>query len=39
MATVPPDDGFFDPQAKYVGAVRDGNDTWPSGNWVVWSDK
>jgi hypothetical protein len=32
----PPDDGFFDPRAKYVGAVRDANDTWPNAPWVTW---
>jgi hypothetical protein len=36
-ASTPPNDGFFDPTATYLGAFRDVNDTWASGNWVVWS--
>lgn len=32
----PPDDGFFDTTANYVGAVRDADDTWPTAPWVVW---
>jgi len=35
----PPDDGFFDPTANYVGAVEDANDTWVTdGSWVVWDN-
>jgi hypothetical protein len=34
-AEAPPDDGFFDPTAKFVGAFRDTRDTWATGNWVV----
>ncbi|HEY2514869.1 MAG TPA: hypothetical protein VGI39_28580 [Polyangiaceae bacterium] len=36
-ATPPPADGFFDPSATFIGAFRDGSDTWASGNWIVWS--
>jgi hypothetical protein len=28
---------FFDTTATYIGALRDQNDTWASGAWVVWS--
>ena len=38
-AATPPDDGFFDSSANYVGAFRDGTDQWASGNWVVFSDR
>jgi hypothetical protein len=39
-AASPPDDGFFDPTAAYLGAVRDTSDTWATaGKWVVWSDR
>lgn len=38
-ATMPPQDGFFDPTAAYVGAFRDAKDEWAKGRWVVWSDK
>jgi hypothetical protein len=36
-----PDDveGFFDKNAKYIGAIKDSTDTWATGAWVVWSDK
>jgi hypothetical protein len=38
-AQTPPNDGFFDPTAAYLGAFKDPNDTWATtGNWVVWSD-
>jgi hypothetical protein len=33
----PPDDGFFDASARYVGAVKDASDTWATGAWTVWS--
>jgi hypothetical protein len=33
----PPDDGFFDATADYVGAFRDATDDWATGAWVVWS--
>ncbi len=29
----PPDDGFFDPEAKYIGAFK-ADDTWATGAWV-----
>ena len=38
-AATPPDDGFFDPGAAYIGAFRDANDDWASGAWVVWSNR
>lgn len=39
-AASPPRDGFFDAEAKYVGAFRDRNDTWATkGKWAVWTDK
>ncbi|WP_438017927.1 hypothetical protein WMF18_02055 [Sorangium sp. So ce315] len=29
---------FFDPDAAFVGAFRDADDTWAtSGKWAVWS--
>src|SRR5262249_44591263 len=36
-AAAPPDDGFFDPGAAYIGAFRDRSDGWASGNWLVWN--
>lgn len=37
-AAIPPrSDSFFDPNAAYIGAVRDARDRWMSGKWVVWS--
>ncbi len=39
-AATPPNDGFFDASASYVGAFKDGGDTWATkGKWAVWSDK
>jgi hypothetical protein len=38
-ATPPPDDGFFDPGAAYLGAVRDNQDTWTGGGWMIWSSR
>lgn len=39
-AEAPPNDGFFDSSAAYLGAVKDANDKWATtGKWVVWSDK
>jgi len=35
-AATPPDDGFFDAKASYVGAFEAG-DTWATGNWVDFS--
>ncbi len=38
-AKSPPDDGFFDAQAKYVGAFRDTADTWVNaGTWIRWGN-
>ena len=35
-----PDGGdFFDKTATYIGAFKDRNDTWATGNWVVWAPK
>ena len=36
-AATPPGDGFFDANAAYVGALKDQNDTWATGAWIVWS--
>jgi hypothetical protein len=38
-AGMPPNDGFFDSSATYIGAFRDSTDSWASGPWVVWSAK
>lgn len=39
-AIAPPNDGFFDASASYMGAFKDASDKWATtGNWVVWSDK
>lgn len=35
-AAIPPDDGFFDPTASFVGAFRDKDDDWDQGGWVKW---
>lgn len=37
-AAIPPNDGFFDPKARYVGAFRDAQDDWDRGNWIKWDD-
>lgn len=37
-ARTPPADGFFDP-AGYVGAVRDADDRWYTGEWTRWSER
>lgn len=34
-AATPPDDGFFDPAAAYIGAFA-AEDTWIKGNWVKY---
>jgi hypothetical protein len=34
-AAAPPDDGFFDASAKYIGAFKAG-DTWATGAWVSY---
>jgi hypothetical protein len=36
-AATPPNDGFFDTTANFIGAFRDTNDDWATGNWVRWS--
>ena len=33
----PPNDGFFDASASYVGAFKDGSDNWMSGAWIDWA--
>jgi len=38
-AAPPPNDGFFDPNAGYIGAFKDRTDQWATGNWVVWDSK
>jgi len=35
-AAAPPNDGFFDSSARYVGAFRDAHDAWDAGRWVIW---
>lgn len=35
-AATPPDDGFFDPTASYIGAFKQ-DDTWMSGKWLDFS--
>ncbi len=37
-ASAPPDDGFFDTSARYVGAFRDRNDGWDQGKWLTWAE-
>jgi hypothetical protein len=39
-AAAPPNDGFFDTNAAYVGAFKDASDNWATrGTWAVWSAK
>lgn len=38
-APAPPDDGFYDTTATYIGAFKDANDPWMKGAWVRFSDK
>lgn len=39
-AATPPQDGFFDAKASYVGAFKDATDDWATrGRWAVWSAK
>ena len=38
-ASAPPDDGFFDPGASYIGAFRDRDDHWAEGAWLLWSEQ
>lgn len=36
--TAPPNDGFFDSNANYIGAFKDANDAWMKGAWVKFTD-
>jgi hypothetical protein len=38
-ARQPPNDGFFDTAATYIGAFKDANDAWMTGAWVRFDDK
>jgi hypothetical protein len=38
-AATPPDDGFFDPSARFIGAFRDATDDWATGEWIRWSKR
>jgi hypothetical protein len=39
-AATPPNDGFFDSSAAYVGAFRDATDNWATrGKWASWARK
>jgi hypothetical protein len=38
-AATPPNDGFFDSTASYIGAFRNGNDRWAAESWIVWSER
>lgn len=38
-APTPPNDGFFDTGATYIGAFKDQNDAWMKGAWVRFDDK
>jgi hypothetical protein len=38
-AAAPPNDGFFDASASYIGAFKNADDAWARGKWAVWSDK
>ena len=33
----PPENGFFDTSATYVGAFADSSDDWATGAWVSWT--
>jgi hypothetical protein len=37
-APTPPNDGFFDVSATYIGAFKDSNDAWMKGAWVRFDD-
>ncbi len=37
-AALPPNDGFFDHEAQYVGAFYDRKDDWDTGAWVAWGN-
>ncbi|NVB42441.1 serine/threonine protein kinase [Pseudenhygromyxa sp. WMMC2535] len=32
----PPDDGFFDPDARWLGAFAGPEDDWTAGGWAIW---
>jgi hypothetical protein len=38
-ARTPPNDGFFDTTASFIGAFKDGSDAWMTGTWVRFDDK
>jgi hypothetical protein len=38
-AATPPNDGFFDTTAQFIGAFKDETDTWMTGAWVRFDDK
>ena len=39
-AATPPNDGFFDSSANYIGAFRDKSDNWATrGKWASWNKK
>lgn len=38
-ASTPPNDGFFDVNAAFIGAFRDANDSWMTGAWLRFSDQ
>jgi hypothetical protein len=39
-AATPPNDGFFDATAAYIGAFKDANDKWATtGKWAKWASK
>jgi hypothetical protein len=38
-AATPPNDGFFDTTAAYIGAFQSETESWVTGSWVVWSNK
>lgn len=38
-ARPPPNDGFFDADAAYIGAFKDENDAWMTGAWVRFDDE
>ena len=37
--TLPPDDGFFDTSANFIGAVRDRQDNWATRSWAQWTTR
>ena len=38
-AATPPNDGFFDTSATYIGAFRNASDRWATGAWVQWTER